>query len=60
MCVGYVYTYISINVHEYIYKHICIKYIYIYLYSIFVVYLPERIQNLLILAPEQVAFEIRI
>ena len=60
MCVGYVYTYISINVPEYIYKHICIKYIYIYLYSIFVVYLPERIQNLLILAPEQVAFEIRI
>lgn len=52
---------------EYVYRYMCvyiqIYYVYVlyrYFFSIFAVSLPKRMENLVILAPEQVAFEVRI
>lgn len=39
--------------------YICIKYKYIYFYSVFVVYLPKRLEDVVVLTPEKVAFEVR-
>ena len=43
----YIYTYVQ-NINKYI-----------YFYSVFVVYLPKRMENIIISTPEQVAFEVR-
>lgn len=54
-CVWSMYTDICVCIQIY-YVYV----LYRYFFSIFVVYLPKRMENLVILAPEQVAFEVRI